>query len=70
MLIFSWITKKSLNQKGVRHDIEEQNVDKYTVKLAQTEHYVRVRVEGPMLRVKAMALDGTVIDAFELKAKR
>lgn len=69
------------HHKGIHHivtggggaplyDIEEENADKYTVKLAQTEHYVRVRVEGRMLTAEAVGLDGKVIDAFELKAER
>ena len=50
------------------YDIEEQNADRYTVKLAQTEHYVRVKVNGEKLKVEAVKPDGALIESFELEA--
>ena len=52
------------------YDIEEKNADRYTIKLAKVEHYLRVRVEGKKLTAEAVQADGTVIERFELTSKR
>ena len=38
-----------------------------TLKVERTEHYVRIKVTGNQAKVEAIALDGRLLDAFELK---
>lgn len=52
------------------YDVEEENADRYTIKLAKVEHYVRVHVEGKKLTVEAVQIDGTGIDQIELTSRR
>lgn len=40
-----------------------------TIKAVKTENYVRVRVEGGKAFLEAVDLEGTVLDAFELKPR-
>ena len=38
-----------------------------TQKVERTEHYVRIKVTGNQAKVEAIALDGRLLDAFDLK---
>lgn len=40
-----------------------------TVKVVSTEHFVKIHVEGGVMKVSAIALDGRVLDEFELGGK-
>lgn len=40
-----------------------------TVKAVSTEHFVKIHVEGGVMKVSAIALDGSVLDEFEMKRK-
>jgi hypothetical protein len=40
--------------------------DGITQKVASTEHFVRIRVDGKAAHVDAIALDGSILDKFEL----
>jgi acid phosphatase type 7 len=40
-----------------------------TVKAVSTEHFVKIHVEGGVMKVTAIALDGSVLDEFEMKRK-
>lgn len=40
-----------------------------TVKAVSTEHFVKIRVEGGVVKVTAIALDGRMLDEFEMKGR-
>ncbi|HWQ53896.1 MAG TPA: metallophosphoesterase [Bryobacteraceae bacterium] len=42
-------------------------IEGMTRKVVSTEHYVQVKVEGKTARLEAVALDGSVIEAFEIR---